>query len=186
MSWNTTLGIIVDTRLDELGLTGEAVAYDLVEAPEVGAAQIGRHVVVVDRDQTGAEIKEIATALGRKAYLVTLSAYGNSYTLEAFGPISRLRTVAGGQVVAEQGAPLPAEAAGAGAATEESAHLAIVEALLGTGIAAVTGAEYQVWAGRAMGAARTAVIVAERERAEPVAPAAEPVAKRKRKFFGRS
>lgn len=136
MSYNMTLAVVRDTVLAEIGIddhtpTSFDVATGSAETRLMGA-QVGRHVVVADA-QLGARVVPLATVLGRQVYVVTLSGVSSTYVLEAHGPTTRLLVHAEGEVVEDQGEPLPAEALLAGADDLEDAHLALVTALADTG-----------------------------------------------------
>ncbi len=142
MSWNVSLTVLIEADLAGLDPQGPRMSFDEAAAAfALVGAQVGPHVVLIDPFY-GPTAQQAAESIGAQRYTVGLGGTADTYAIEAEGPISRLRVVIEGEVTEDRGAPLPAEAALAGHALPEDAHLAVFEALLGAPIAALWGAEF--------------------------------------------
>lgn len=135
MSYNMSLAVVRDTTLEEIGVTDPTpVPFDVAtrsDQTRLLGAQVGPHLVVAD-DLMGPRVTALGLALGRQVYVVTLSGVSDTYVVEAHGPATRLLVHSYGEVVEDQGAPLPAEEVLAASADPEDAHLNLLVALAET------------------------------------------------------
>lgn len=146
MSLTMTVVVVRDTSLDELSvrdrarLTFDAV-YSMPDERGFAAAQIGAHVVALD--PLHGELASAATEhLARQVYVVTLGGVSSTYVLQAFGPVTRLLVYQDGEVVENEGTPLPAEAALAREEFAEDAHLAVLAELMEAPLSALWAAPF--------------------------------------------
>ncbi len=134
MGYNTSFAVIHDTTLDELGADpGTSLTFEeatSVASAGVAASQVGPHVVLVDPFY-GVSAKPVASRLGRQIYVVSLGSTASTYAIEAEGAVHRVRAVSNGDLLADEGAPLPAEDRLAEHQYDEEAHLAVFGELLG-------------------------------------------------------
>jgi hypothetical protein len=152
MSFNFALGVVPDATPADLAaarpLSADTVAFDEVSPGTIALAQIGSHVVVLDPAMI--ELDEIlgdwADRTDRAAYGVIFSGVSDTYVLQAFGPVARLRVLSQGELVEDEGDALAAEAEAdaVGAEFEEDRHIALVEKLLGHDMAAVFDARFSL------------------------------------------
>lgn len=133
MSFNTSLAVIRDTTLDELGVVDPApLTFDVVassRAEHLAGKQVGPHVLAVD-PFLGELVAPAAARLGRQVHVVMLGGVSSTYVLQSHGPVERLLVLQDGEVVEDRGERLPAEAALDGHDHHEDAFLALVTALV--------------------------------------------------------
>ncbi|WP_161925981.1 hypothetical protein [Gordonia crocea] len=70
MGWKTSLGIVADTHLDELGVGGPTVLFNLIAPGQAGFAQVGRDVVVEPMTMDPC-VMSIGARLGRRGPATT-------------------------------------------------------------------------------------------------------------------
>lgn len=133
MSFTTTLAVLRDTTLDELGVTDPTPStFDVVSssrAEQLAGTQVGPHVLAVD-PRLGELAVPAAARLGRQVHVVMLGGVSDTYVLQSHGPVERLLVLQDGEVVEDRGERLPAEAVLDGQDDREDAFLALAVALV--------------------------------------------------------
>lgn len=143
MSWNISFSVLPDTDLAALNPEGPALSFDTAtDAYQLVGAQVGDRVMIIDPFY-GTAARIVAQHVGAQLYTVSLGGASDTYAIEALGPVSRLRVLSDGEVVEDQGDPLPAESALAGHEDDEDAHFAVLETLLGAPFAVFQQAEFR-------------------------------------------
>ena len=145
MGYNTSLAIVHDLNLDEVGVDrSSGLSFDEATSSmnfALVAAQVGPHVVLID-PLYGTEAKPVAERLGRQVYVVSVGSTASTYVIEAEGPVHRVRAISNGELLAHEGEPLAAEAVLAAHEFDEDAHFAVAERLLGSPLSAVHEATF--------------------------------------------
>lgn len=134
MAYNFTLALLPATTLESISITSPTVlAFDDIIAsgrPTLTGAQVGAHVVLLDLT-FGDSAKDYARDRDRQVYVVSFSGVSSTYVLEAAGEIERLRVQIDGEVAIEHGDSLPVERELLKYESDEDAHVAVFESLLG-------------------------------------------------------
>lgn len=152
MSFTTTLAVVRDTTLDELGVTDPTpLTFDVVSssrAEHLAGTQVGPHVLVVD-PFLGELVVPAAERLGRQVHVVMLGGVSDTYVLQSHGTVERLLVLQDGEVVEDRGERLPAEAVLDGQDDREDGFLALAVALTDASPAALWEGAFVTLAGGA-------------------------------------
>jgi hypothetical protein len=143
MAYNFALAILPDSTLEEFEAMDGGLSFDEATRAmpgELHAALVGPHVVIVD-PMYGEAVKMLVDNK-REHYLVILGGTADQYVIQAIGPTERLRVLSAGEVVEDEGEPLPAEVVLTEAEWPEDAHLLVIERLLGTSFTEVMNADF--------------------------------------------
>lgn len=140
MSYNFSVAVLPDLTLSALGVTepGTSDFDEVVGTFDLKAAQVGPHVALLD-PLFGVAALAYARRGDHDVVSVTFGGVSSTYVIQT---LHRRRVLSEGDLVEETGDPIPAEAALAGHEFDEDAHVAVVEAVLGTGFDAIFSAQF--------------------------------------------
>ena len=132
MSWNFTLVAIPRTSPDELGATDAAeTSFDEASSSTArcpSAAAVGETTLVVDPTMTTFELPAEPVP---GTVVVEISGVSDTYTFRVLGEAPRFRVVSAGEIVEDEGEPVPAESDLDGDGLTEDAHLELFCRLAG-------------------------------------------------------